>query len=64
MSYERKIKLLIGKQSKHTHFGKFGSSKGMYTGGHNYWIYGIKGLLAITKYEAWGGMIRNNPNLK
>lgn len=58
-----KTKIVFGKNSKFTYFGKRGSSRGMYSGGFNYWVYGIKGLIALTRYVAWGDMARNNPNL-
>jgi hypothetical protein len=64
MSYQTKTKLLFGNKSKYTYFGKKGCAKGMYSGGFNWYVYGIKGLIAITRYEAWGDMIRNNPNLE
>lgn len=63
MSYQSKTKFLIGSKSKFTYWGKRGAAKGMYSGGFNYWYYGIKGLIAFSKYEAWGDMIRDNPNL-
>ena len=44
-------------------FGKRGSGSGMYSGGFNYYVYGIKGIFGVTYYKAWGGMIRGNPNL-
>lgn len=58
-----KTKILFGKKSRFTYFGRRGHSKGMYTGGFDWYVYGVKGIFAITKYIAWGDMCRNNPNL-
>lgn len=58
-----KIKLSFGSAMKHSGFGLRGCAKGMHSGGFNYYAYGIKNLIGITYYEAWGDMIRDNPNL-
>lgn len=64
MAVRKKTKLLFGSNSKKTYFGKCGGSKGMYTGGFDYHVYGIKGIIALTIYKAWGSFIFDNPNLK
>ena len=48
------IKILIGKKSTRTAFGKIGSCKGMYSGGFNNYRYGVKGLFSIGYYQGWG----------
>ena len=49
---QRKIKL--GKEAKHTNWGRAGLSRGMYTGGFTRWIYGIKGIISYEVLECWG----------
>ena len=57
-----KTKILFGKYAE-TGFGKKGSGKGMYSGGFNYYVYGLWPFISITHYTAWGNFTRNNPNL-
>lgn len=59
-----KFKLCIGSEMKFSGFGLRGRAKGMYSGGFNYYVYGIKNIIGVTYYEAWGDMVRDNPNLK
>lgn len=64
MAYRKKRKILIGSQMKETYCGQYGKAKGMYTGGFTWYLYGIKGLIGYSFYEAWGDFIHDNPNLK
>lgn len=59
-----KTKLLFGSNAHLGGWGRRGSASGMYSGGFNYYVYGIKGLFALTIYFAWGYFCHNNPNLK
>lgn len=55
MSRSRKYSLLFGSKAKYTYWGLRGCSHGMYSSeGYNYWVYGIKGLIAFEIYEGWG----------
>jgi len=47
-------RLVFGKDAKKTHFGRRSCSHGMYTGGFNYYVYGIAGLFAYEVKESWG----------
>lgn len=57
-----KTKILFGTKAK-TGWGKAGSSRGMYSGGFDYYIYGLWPFVSITHYSAWGSFCRDNPNL-
>lgn len=59
-----KTKLLLGSKAEYTGFGLRGCSHGMYSGGFNFYVFGIAGLIALTHYKAWGGFCHDNPNLK
>lgn len=59
-----KTKLVFGSNSKYTYFGLRGHAKGMYSGGFDWYVYGIKGVIGLTIYKAWGDYCHNNPNLK
>lgn len=59
-----KTKILFGAEMKYSGFGLRGHSKGMYSGGFGYYVFGIKGVIGIIKYIAWGDFCRDNPNLK
>jgi hypothetical protein len=54
MAYNKSIKLLIGKKAYGTWFGLRNHSKGMYTGGHERYLYGIKNIINIEIQESWG----------
>lgn len=59
-----KTKFLLGSKMKGSGFGRIGCSRGMYSGGFNYYVFGIRGVIGITRYVAWGDFCRDNPNLK
>lgn len=55
MSRTRKYSLLFGSKAKYSGFGLKGCSHGMYSpGGYNFWVYGVKGMIAFEIYEGWG----------
>jgi hypothetical protein len=60
---DSKTKIQLGFKAK-TGFGRKGQAKGMYSGGFNYYVYGLWPFISITHYSAWGGFCHNNPNLK
>jgi len=49
-----KFKFKIGKNAKYSGFGRRGMSRGMYSGGYTFWVYGIAGLIALEALECWG----------
>lgn len=47
--------LFFGNKAKYNHWGKRGCSHGMYSrGGHDYYIYGIRGLFNYVVDKQWG----------
>ena len=48
--------IVFGKKAKHTNFGLLGRSHGMYYGGYNFYVYGIKGVFNIIIDVRWGDM--------
>lgn len=49
-----KRELLFGSKAKYTHFGMKGMSRGMYTGGFTFYVYGIKNIINFTVYTSFG----------
>ena len=47
MAYKRNIKVLIGKKMYGSGFGLRNSAKGMYTGGFNRYLFGLKYIFGI-----------------
>jgi hypothetical protein len=47
-------KLAFGKKAKRTGWGLWNCSHGMYTGGYDYYVYGIEGIFNLTIYKRWG----------
>ncbi len=58
-----KTKLQFGLKAK-TGFGSHGCASGMYSGGFNYYVYGIWPFISLSYYKAWGSFCYDNPNLK
>ena len=55
---KKTIKLKFGLNAKYSGFGKVGCSHGMYSrGGYDFWVYGIKGIIALEINHAWGDFI-------
>jgi len=50
----RQFKVTFFKNSKYTYFGRRGCAHGMYSGGYNSYVYGIKYLFNIHFLECWG----------
>lgn len=53
-----KVELSFGKNAKFTGFGLKGCSHGMYSGGYNFYVYGIKWLFNLTVDRRWGDWAR------
>ena len=51
---KRKFRVRFFLKAKFTHFGLYGCAHGMYSGGYNYWVYGITYILNIEYLVAWG----------
>lgn len=59
MAYKKKaIKVVFGNKAKWTYWGLRGCSHGRLPGGFNYWVYGIKGLIALEIKHTWGDFER------
>jgi len=50
----KKYKIKFGKHTRFNHWGLIGMSRGMYTGGYTYKVWGIKGIMAVEFFECWG----------
>ena len=58
MIAKTKRRLLFGSAAKYTRFGLKGCSRGMYsTGGFDYYVYGIAGIIAFEIDKRWGDFI-------
>lgn len=59
MASKKIRRLLWGKNSKYTWWGKIGYHS-MYKGGYENYIYGIKGVIAFQVYHGWGNRYEEN----
>lgn len=50
----KQIKLKFGNGCKFTCFGLRTKSHGMYFGGYEYYVYGIKNLISFEILKCWG----------
>ena len=46
--------LTFGRNAKYTNFGLLGCAHGMYSGGYNYYVYGIAYIINFTIDRSWG----------
>lgn len=52
-------KIVLGNKAKYSGFGLKGCSHGMYSsGGFNFYVFGIGGLIAYEVMERWGDFMK------
>ncbi|MGK0447565.1 MAG: hypothetical protein ACJA2M_001342 [Polaribacter sp.] len=54
MAYTVSRKILIGKKMYGTWFGLRNQSKGMYSGGFERWLFGVKYIFGVEIEITWG----------
>ena len=58
MKKQTQIKLIFGRNAQHTYFGLKGGSHGMFKNdGFDYYVYGIRGIIAFEITKSWGCFI-------